>query len=377
MNDRPWLVLMASNPKKAEFCFSFKNMEEKKAGRPEPFNFFIPYTDMTVTETKGAERKNDLLLRSALHRYVFVQGSESMTDDLIHEWNSNSNERIYFLRNERKIAKISCSDMKRLMDACSNDDVVFNPEKPVRELKVGDEFSLANTPFEKKDTIYTVLDIRKKRFGIYEIQVQMKLFGVSFKNVWVTYMEEGEAEDGRDVASLISSTQKKLLDIFKRRVKNQKEESGRLQLDTDTLQSIYDLRDIPLRPGTRKRRWQALMLICSHLMGNHEGKKRFLSEVKEELDEIGKLRESKAATDTRAYLHIAVYIATGNPMYRDLAKAYVRKYTPTSVSLCQFVSTMSKHAASKVIGHSKKRKKNRHSNNNRNKEEKKELASVK
>ena len=357
MNTRPWLVLVASNPKKAEFRFSFKNMEEKKAGRPQPFNVFIPYTDMPVTEAKGEKRQKELSLRSALYRYVFVQGSETMVEELLHEWNAGVTDKIYFLRNDKKIATISCTDMERLMEACSNDDISIDFHNSVRSLKQGDEFSLTNTPFEKKDTTYTVLDVRKKANGVYELQVQLKLFGVSFKNLYVTYEDEGDEEEGLDVASLVCSTQKKLLDIFKRKVKNKNEERGRELLDADTLQSIYDLRDTPFRPGARKRHWQALMLICSHLMGSDEGRKRFISEVEAELAEISKLRESKAATDTRAYLHIALYIATGNAMYRDLAKAYVRKHNPSSVFLCQFVSTMSKHEASKVIAHHRKKKK--------------------
>ncbi len=350
------MVLLASSPKKAEFCFSYKNVEEKQAGRPQPFNYFIPYTDMSVTEEKGERRQSELSLRSALYRYIFVQGNETLLEEVLREWNRTTNGRIYFLRNDKKIARISSTDMEKLMKACSNDDIALDLQHPVRTLKPGDEITLANTPFEKKDTTYTVLEVRKKGPGIYQLQVEMKMFGVTFKNMYVTYTEEGDDQETKEMAALVCSTQKKLLDIFKRKVKNKGDERGREQVDADTLQSIYEQRDIPLPSGARKRHWLALMLICSHLMGQHDGKQRFLREVESELAAISKLRESKAATDTRAYLHIALYIATGNPMYRELAKIYVRKHAPSSVQLCQFVSTMSKHEASKVIGHTKKKR---------------------
>ena len=65
---------------------------------------------------------------------------------------------------------------------------------------------------------------------------------------------------------------------------------------------------------------------------------------------IDKKRESKAATDTRAYLHIALYIATKKSEYREMARDYVRKYDPKSQCLRQFVSTATKREARKFFG---------------------------
>jgi hypothetical protein len=48
--------------------------------------------------------------------------------------------------------------------------------------------------------------------------------------------------------------------------------------------------------------------------------------------------ESKAATDTRTYLWIALYISTNDPAYRDAAKRYVQDYDPKSPKLRRFVS---------------------------------------
>jgi hypothetical protein len=56
------------------------------------------------------------------------------------------------------------------------------------------------------------------------------------------------------------------------------------------------------------------------------------------LAEINQRSESKASTDTRAYLWIALYISTHNPIYRDAAKQYVRDYQPKSKKLRSFVS---------------------------------------
>jgi hypothetical protein len=120
--------------------------------------------------------------------------------------------------------------------------------------------------------------------------------------------------------------------------------------DSKTLQSIFEKRDTPFPEGAMKRHFLALMLICSHLMRKEEDTQRFIKQVQQELAEIAKLCESKAATDTRAYLHIALYIATGEPQYRQLAKTYISKYQPSSPYLRQLVSTSAKRPASKYLG---------------------------
>jgi hypothetical protein len=80
------------------------------------------------------------------------------------------------------------------------------------------------------------------------------------------------------------------------------------------------------------------MLICAHLCRYKDDEKQLREVIQENLVAINQRSESKAATDTRAYLWIALYISTQNPVYRNSAKQYVREHQPKSAKLRQFVA---------------------------------------
>lgn len=322
-------------------------MPEEKADQEPAFHLFVPYTSLG-TDTVGQElSKKHFSLRSALRRYLFIKGDEKRLEALLRDWNRTYEDKTFFLRSDREHrARISQSDMDKLQLACSNEQVQLDMPLLLSEMQKGKQIPLVGTPFDIKDATYKLLDVRRKRGGAVELQVELKLFNVTFQNLFVTYLDP---TDMNVHATLVASAQKKLLDIFKRRVNGKRTEVSDHE-DHKALQSLFEKRDTPFPNGAMKRHFLSLMLICSHLLAEEEETARWMEAVQGELEDISQLRESKAATDTRAYLHIALYIATGNPQYRQLAKTYVQKYKPTSPYLCQFVSTSSKRQASKWLG---------------------------
>lgn len=102
------------------------------------------------------------------------------------------------------------------------------------------------------------------------------------------------------------------------------------------------------------RHHMALMLICARLMGDEKALQQYVGLVDAELGDLSRLRESKAATDSRAWLHIGMFIATGKPHFRNLAKAYIKNYNPKSTYLQQFVKQSCKTAGERWIGLRKK-----------------------
>ncbi len=86
------------------------------------------------------------------------------------------------------------------------------------------------------------------------------------------------------------------------------------------------------------------------MLGDAQAKERLKQQVLQELDVIAQLRESKASTDTRAYLHVAMYIATREPKYREQARAYIHEHDPASPYLHKLVSTCTKREALKFMG---------------------------
>ena len=351
--DKPWLVLVATSPERTEYRLQQENMKQEQSGASECFQLFVPYTAMEGEKAEDKDKEFNFSLRAALRRYLFVKGNEDRLKTLMLEWNRLFEDKLFFLKDGSKNnARIKQSDMDSLRKVCLDDSGHLDLSVSLGNVKPGQKISLVNTPFESEDVEYEVVSVKKRAGGIVELQVKMVMFGIDFDNITVTY---NDTADDKSNASLVSFAQKKLLDIFRRRV-NRKETPVSEYEDRKTLNTIFSQRDIVFPEGAMKRHFLALMLICAHLMADEEEVTRFREAVEKELADIARLRESKAATDTRAYLHIALYIVTGEAKYRDLAKTYVRKYEPSSTYLRQFVSTMSKREASRVVGPKRRKK---------------------
>jgi hypothetical protein len=322
-------------------------MEQELNGSSLRFRFFVPYTAMDAEPVTDEESPAGLSLRSALRRYVFVDGSEMRLRDLLFEWDMTFEDKVFFLKNgSGRNARISQSDMDKLQKACLGDSLQFDLSVSMGNVQPGQKIKLVNTPFENKDYEYEVVSVNKKAGGTVELQVKMVMFGIEFDKITVTYNDTIDSDAN---GTLVYVSQTRLLDIFRRRVNNKETPVSKYE-DKKTLSDIFSHRDTVYHEGSMKRHFLALMLICAHLMADEAGVAHFREDVEKELADISRIRESKAATDTRAYLHIALYIATGEAKYRALAKAYVRKYDPSSAYLRKFVSTMSKYEASKVVG---------------------------
>ena len=322
-------------------------MQEEQNGHPACFRLFVPFTAMEAVGAADLQSPSGFSLRAALRRYVFVQGDESLLKSLMVEWNKSFEDKLFFLKDGSKNnARIKQSDMDKLLQACLGDAGQFDFSMSLGKVQPGQKISLADTPFESEDCEYEVVSVKKKTAGAIELQVKMMLFGIDFDNITVTYKD---ADDSNNNASLVSSAQRRLLEIFRRRV-NRKETPVTAYKDQKTLNDIIAHRDTVFPEGAMKRHFLALMLICAHLLADEACVTRFREAVEAELATFSRIRESKAATDTRAYLHVALYIATVEAKYRNLAKAYVRNYEPSSPYLRQFVSTMSKREASRFLG---------------------------
>lgn len=322
-------------------------MVAEQHGFPIPFRLFVPYTAMASVGASDEHSVGGISLRSALRRYIFVDGSEIRLQRLMLEWNQSFPDKLFFLKNDSdNYARIKQSDMDKLQKACLGDSLQFDLSVSMGNVQPGQKIKLVNTPFENKDYEYEVVSVDKKAGGTVELQVKMVMFGIEFDKITVTYNDTIDSDAN---GTLVYVSQTRLLDIFRRRVNNKETPVSKYE-DKKTLSDIFSHRDTVYHEGSMKRHFLALMLICAHLMADEAGVARFREAVEKELADISRIRESKAATDTRAYLHIALYIATGEAKYRALAKAYVRKYDPSSAYLRKFVSTMSKYEAAKVVG---------------------------
>lgn len=345
-----WYVLTTHNPKHLEDLIAQENI--LNGGQ---YDCYCPFTSLPE-ESDEAKAKNLYSLRAALRRYVFVRTlktiEESAFVSTVLMWSRESAASILFLRNTQNVnAKVSPRELDVMKAFC--DKELFKPDEhvSVRDLKVGQTIRLSNTPIADSDTECVIQSVTRKR-GIVELRVEMTLFNVKFSNLLVTYED---TDDGGSSSDLVYDIQQKLFAIFRRKI-NLKETEATRQQDEKTLRDIFENSDLPFPEGAMYRHFLALMLICARLMNDRDALQKSVSKVNAELSTLANLRESKAATDSRAWLHIALFIATGRPQYRNFAKAYIREHNPKSRYLQQFVKMSCKTAGEKWIGLRKKRK---------------------
>ena len=348
---KPWYVLTTNNPKHAKEHLEQWNIEMEDENKQEKsIVSFIPCTFIDSNLFEPSAMPDKLSIRSALYRYLFVQGELNDISSLIYKVNSGSNDRMFFLKSDSNTkSTITQSDMDKMVVLCSKEEYSLDIPLSVTDLKEGNMIALTNTPFEKDTAAYKIVSVVPKKNGAYKVQIELNLFNVTFKRLFVTlYDVPNDAHFGE----MVGHAQKKLIDIFSRMVNDKQTEATKAE-DQKTLRTIFEDKSMPFPPGAMRRHFLALMLICAHLLGDVQEKARQKELVEKELSDIAKLRESKAATDTRAYLHIAMYIATREAKYREMAKAYIREHNPSSLYLRKWVNTSAKRQALKFLGDKK------------------------
>lgn len=349
-----WYVLTTSNPKHLEDIIAQEN-----AVSPGSYDSFCPYTSLPQ-ESGGAEADSSLMsLRAALRRYDFVRipktADRQQFISTVAQWSRSSVNSILFLRRgDGVVAQVTPRQLDMMKASC--DSVLIKPEElSARELKVGQTIRLTNTPFDSDDGVgreCVIQSINRKKGGRIELRVELTLFNIKFSNLTVTYEDPGA---GGKSSNVVYDAQQKLLAIFRRKT-NKKETEASRRKDEQTLHDVFEDRTIVMPEGAMRRHHLALMLICARMMNDQKAIKQYIGLVEAELKDLSRIRESKAATDSRAWLHIAMFIATGKPHFRNQVKAYIKNYEPKSTYLKQFVKQSTKTAGERWIGLRKKRK---------------------
>jgi hypothetical protein len=163
--------------------------------------------------------------------------------------------------------------------------------------------------------------------------MNIRMYGVDKDKV--TILNHDSTDSIR--TDFIEYTQNHLLTILKHRIDREQDPNVNRN-DADMLTRLYRYRNHEVKNEAARNHFLALMLICAHLCRYKDDERQLRETILKNLAEINQRSESKAATDTRTYLWIALYISTHDPVYRDAAKKYVRDYQPKSVKLRSFVS---------------------------------------
>ena len=293
---------------------------------------FYPYDFLKETEKSIS---NDFA------HIVFLKTTESDIRNLVN----NQSHLVYRLRLKHYLdtngAKAIVPDktMQEFLHACIKYRGCFEIIPPISSIEVTDKVRINSGPFAGHEAM-----VERVRLSHGSIQLDLAvelLSGVMNIRMCdvdkdkVTILNRNSADAIR--TDFIEYTQNHLLNILKHRI-DREQDPDINRNDADMLTRLYRYRDHEVKNEAARNHFLALMLICAHLCRYKDDEKQLREKVQDNLTEINQRSESKAATDTRAYLWIALYISTHDPVYRDAAKKYVRDYQPKSVKLRSFVS---------------------------------------
>ena len=293
---------------------------------------FYPYDFLKETEKSIS---NDFA------HIVFLKTTESDIRNLVN----NQSHLVYRLRLKHYLdtngAKAIVPDktMQEFLHACIKYRGCFEIIPPISSIEVTDKVRINSGPFAGHEAM-----VERVRLSHGSIQLDLAvelLSGVMNIRMCdvdkdkVTILNRNSADAIR--TDFIEYTQNHLLNILKHRI-DREQDPDINRNDADMLTRLYRYRDHEVKNEAARNHFLALMLICAHLCRYKDDEKQLREKVQDNLTEINQRSESKAATDTRVYLWIALYISTHDPVYRDAAKKYVRDYQPKSVKLRSFVS---------------------------------------
>lgn len=245
----------------------------------------------------------------------------------------------HYLDTNGEKATVPDKTMTEFLHACIKYRGHFEIMPPISSIEATDRVKITSGPFAGHEA--SVVRVQLSH-GAIQLDLAVELLSgvmnIRMCNVdkdKVTILTRNSADAIR--TDFIEYTQNHLLTILEHRVRRVDDPDTNRQ-DADMLTRLYRYRNHEVRNEAARNHFLALMLICAHLCRYTAEETALRNRLLEVLEETNLRSESKAATDTRTYLWIALYISTHAPAYRDAAKQYVRDYQPKSIKLRRFVS---------------------------------------
>jgi len=326
-----WFVMTHLEMKRFMEWLKTENAQRLKEGKTiiEPF---YPYDFL---------KKTDDPVSDDLANIAFLKTTEADINSLVNdERNKVSRIRLmHYLDTNGNIATVPDKMMQEFLQECVRHRGQFEITPPISSIEAKDRVRITSGPFAGNEAL--VERVRLSHGAIHlELSIEL-LSGVM--NIRMCDVDRNKVtiinRDSADVirTNFIEYTQNHLLLILKHRI-NREEDANINRRDADMLTRLYRYRNHEIKNEATRNHFLALMLICAHLCRYKDDEKLLRNQIQGLLSDINQRRQSKIATDARAYLWIALYISTQDPVYRDAVKQYVRDFQPKSAKLRSFVS---------------------------------------
>lgn len=340
--DKPeqWFVLTSLEMNNFKEWLVAENVKRLGKGRNavEPFfpSDFLKGEDNAASKT--AMSANSHALASDLSRFAFVKAKEEDIEELVNEETRLRFRLRHYTDTDGRKAVVPSGMMRDFFDACLKYRGFFEIVPPIQGIEANDKVKIKSGPFAGQQA--SVVRVQHSK-GEIQLELVLELVNGAI-SIKMSNVDRSQVDIiGRSAVDAIRTdfieyTQTHLLDIMEHRVKGVEDENVKRQ-DVAMLTRLFRYRNHQVENNAAQTHFLALMLICAHLCHHTTEEKLLKQKALDYLAEINKKSPSKAATDIRAYLWVALYVATREPSYREAAKQYVRDFQPKSERLRQFV----------------------------------------
>ena len=326
-----WYVMRHYEMKRFIEWLKMENARRLKEGEAMVEHFY-PYDFLRDGDRSAS---NDFI------RIAFLKTTEADICNLVNNDRGKGTRiclRHYYDTNGR-IAIVPDEMMQQFLQACVDYRGQFEITPPLSSIEVKDKVRIMSGPFAGNEAMVERVQLTHGTIHL-ELSVELlsgvmniRMSDVDKNKVMILNHESADAIR----TDFIEYTQNHLLDILTHRIKRIADEDIN-RSDADMLVRLYRYRHHQIANESARNHFLALMLICAHLCHYKDDELQLREKVLNVLDDMSRKNQAKAATDTRTYLWIALYISTHDPSWRNAAKQYVRDYQPKSVKLRRFVS---------------------------------------
>jgi len=293
----------------------------------------IPETKTVVAETQNDFQ--DIVFLKALEDDI-----RALVDD---EWNKAFRVQLRYLIDPatKQPAKVSNTVMDQFYANCIKYRGRFELCPPIDGIEKKDRVEIKKGVFSGHEAY--VVNVRHSRGELHldlAVQLVSGIMNIKMLNVKpedVVLLNKTSVDAIKD--DFMEYIQNKLLTVYEHRVKTVNDAQTRLK-DAATLSRLFLYNTYNVEGRAARIHFKALMLICAHLRKDADSEQSLREEALTMLADINSQSESRASTDIRTWLWIALYISTNDPSYRDAAKQYVKEKQPKSKKLQRFVRLM-------------------------------------
>lgn len=364
--EKRWCILRHSDSDLISEIFSGKRkVYNSSANDPyplPPFEHFIPFADLKErTSERKASKEEDYkpydamlderALRNDLHHFIFIKVSkEQILNILDAPWAKVLRNRLYVYKDEKgSPIEISNAEMERFKTVIKRYDFQILNGEPSSDVHEGDKVTVVSGPMAGSEG--KVVQIRERdgeilltiEFLMFQDKMCIAVPGVNIADVRLAAQESQQLLQD----PVIGHFEDELIELLCH-LHGKKGTKALNKEDYKRLKFLYQYSDIIFEDNLENRaKFAALMLICVYLMNDKKAIRRRIKEVENLFPLSGGGREGatqlsavncQLSTELDCYLVTSLFIATHNPEYRRMAKAWRQSHPDCSLAIRRFQS---------------------------------------